>query len=86
MSASQLRILTICLTALAAFLSFFLGGAQQIGLDPMLALFLGAALAALNVALGMLPSLSGASGLEPGKSEKDVALDARTGKLPRGLA
>jgi hypothetical protein len=86
MSAGTLRILVIFLTAFAAFLAFFLGGAQQVGLDPMVALLLGAVLAAINVSLGLLPSAIGQSGLEPGKSEEKVVRAAMAGDVPRGMA
>ena len=76
MSAGTLRAIIISLTALSVALSFFLGGAQQIGLDPTLALVIGAVLAAINAVLGLLPSATGRSGLEPGKTEKEVARGA----------
>jgi hypothetical protein len=84
-SAFWLRALVIILTALAAALSFFLGGAQTVGLDPMAALILGAILAALNVALGLLPSAVGASGASPGVREETAIRRAAAGNTPRGM-
>lgn len=90
MTAQQLRIVTIVLTAVAAFLAFLLGGAQSVGISPMVALILGSVLAAINVAVGYLPSFAGASGIEPGKTEKEVSRRAYTAgqkndPIPRGL-
>lgn len=90
MTPEQLRLLTIVFTALAVALSFVLGGAQSVGMSPTVALVLGAALAALNAVLGFLPSYGGVSGLEPGKTEKEVSRRAYTAgqkndPIPRGL-
>ena len=90
MSPTTLRIIVIVLSAIAAALSFFLGASQQLGVDPMVAVIIGAVLAAINVILGFLPSFAGQSGIEPGKTEKEVARGAYTAGLdkkdvPRGL-
>jgi hypothetical protein len=85
MTPAQLRLITILLTSVAAGLAFVLGGAQQIGMDSTVALILGAALAAINVAIGYLPSYAGTSSLVPGKTEERVVREALSGQPPRGL-
>lgn len=76
------RILYAVLIFINVGLSFFLAGATDAGIDPVVRLLIGAIVAGLSAVLG-LPFVLALSSLEPGRSEKAVAREAAlTGRVP----